>query len=344
MVLPLTALALVALALGAGALWVGRRLPTRRARLALAGATLLAAPMAWTATLTLGARLVEATAPVAPATFAAYVAAAIVLLAVLQLLAVLVPEPRVWPLAAIVPLGAAIIASVQPRTTLGGPLAVALAILLLAAAALLPRAAALATVDRSRAFVGIVAAVALALGGAFGAFLGAAAVEEGGLALAPATRAWRVEAEPSFEERYQVVVPFPVSDEGLAREVATAWRRDARVVEGDGTATIGPDGATILVEGQGPLVVEASYTFHAPDATRGDLTSYRLAERAVTLDAGEGAPPNATASVSWRAQALGGGATCATREATVVVADGERAELSGEAHVWPGVVCGRAGA
>lgn len=338
--LPLFALACAAIAIAIGAFWVGGKLPAPRARLVLALSAALATPMAWLAVLALADQFLRATAPASAMTFASFVGIGVVLLAVACIAAALVPERFVWPAAAVVPIVTVVLASVQPATTAGGIVTALLAVTLLAAAAILPRAAALAMVDRSRAFVGIFAVITLLIGGAFGVFLGAAAVEERGLGLSEASREWRLTVEPDFEGEYRIIVPFPRVDSANAtreiERVVGEWRGHARVVEGRGAVSFVEGGEGLEIVARGPIVAQARYLFHASEEARTNVSAYVLPAVPVTLHA---SLENATARVQFHVAAGDGGASCASRDAELVARVGEPAEAPGARALWPEAVC-----
>lgn len=334
--LPLFALACVAIALAIGASWVGGRLHSSRARVVLAAASVAAAPMAWTAVLALADQMLRATEPVSALTFASYVGAAIVVLSVLVLMGAMMPERRVWHAAAGVPIVVVVLASLQPRTTIGGIVTVLLSLTLLAAASVLPRAAALATLDRTRVFVGIFAALTLVMGGAFGAFLGASAMREGALGLAEASREYRVEVIPDFEGSYRILVPFPEAS-GDADAVAAEWQGHARVAEGTGEVAPIGDRSALEIVARGPIVIQARYLFHASPDLRAGVASYAMGVPLVLQpeDALDGA-----ATVRFLATASNEGIACAERAADASVRALEPLALV-EGPLWPEASCAR---
>ena len=338
--LPLFALACVGIAIAIGAFWVGGKLSSARARLVLASSAALATPMAWLAVLALADQFLRATAPASAMTFASYVGIGVVLLAVACVAAALVPERVVWPAAAVVPVVTVVLASVQPATTAGGIVTVLLALTLLAAAAILPRAAALSIVDRSRAFVGIFAVITLLIGGGFGVFLGAAAVEERALGLSEASRDWRLEVVPDFEGEYRIVVPFPRVDaanaSGEVARVAGEWRGHARVVDGRGAVSFLEGGDGLEIVARGPIVAQARYLFHASEDARTNVSAFVLPDVPVTLHA---SVDNATARVHFVVTAADAGAPCASREAEVLARVDEPAEAPGGRALWPEATC-----
>lgn len=336
MLLPLSALACVGLVLAIGAFWVGPKLP-RRGRVALAVGAALAVPIAWLAGLSLADQALVATAPVSALTFASYVGLGVALLAVAQGVALFLPERMLWRAAAVVPFAAVVLASLKPSTTIGGVVTVLLSFVLMAGAVTLPRAGALALVDRSRSFVGIVAALTLVLGAVFGGFLAAAAVQEGGLGLASGARDFRLEVSPSWVgESYRLVVPFPVAG-GEAGEVAAQWQGHARVTEGSGAVSFLENLSALEILARGRVVVEARYLFHAPEQMRANLTAYELADVPVVVEGPEGA----YASLRWSATARAGDAACAERVVQMRADVGTPARLAppDERALWPGATC-----
>lgn len=329
--LGLATLGIAAVALTAGAFRITRTLAPGKLPW-LTVATLLAIPMGWIGILSFADGWLVLTAPVAPESFLAFVGIGVVALVAFEAAAVLMPERFVFGAAAIAPLAAIALASLKPATTVGGGVSMLLGLVMIASATILPRGAALAAGDRSRAFPAIVIALALVLGGAFGALLGTAAVREGGLGLAEGGRAFEVVVTPSFDERFSVELPLPSSANETTAPLVAAWLAELRVVEGDATARVA--NGSLIVEGAGRVVVRAAYAFHAPTEMRANLTHVE----ATTPDARViEAPEGGAVTVAWRAEASIEGAQCASRETGATLAVNQTATLFERPQVWPDV-------